>query len=1115
MKKISLFISIVLSLGILFTVISCNSGLNEASEVPEQYNSVETGTATFNIVLPDYYAMAKKSDNANRAIAPQSSKIRLSYKKNSNWIEHDTINLSEAEKTPIENAPQDFAGSVYKCIFENIPSGIYKAGNMKIELLDANDIVLSSGTNEEIVSIMMGEVTQAAFYTIPTSASAVSGSLEAGEMKFLRKQFDSEYMEILEINVSEGNTFPYLVLFNEKGMFEKIISISADNKTLDCSEYIDSTLYLGFWSPTATTYSTSFTISIPESALTNFETAFDNILENSEWTVTNASAITANNGVYTFDGKKQTGGFKRTIIISEPKLITFKTKTNLYEQYDGSLQFIVDGTVLGSFTGIDGDWENSIFELEPGRHIIEWKRVDNSSSYTSGITQQVSVKDFEVKSVSTTTTDLDTAFENILENSDWLVTGSGAITVENGVYTFDGKKQTGGFKRTVILSEAKTISFKVRTLLNETYDGYLDFLIDNTVMESFTGTDGNWQNAIFDIDAGQHTIEWKRRDESSSYTSGITQQVSVKDFAFGNTMQPLETINQTFEETIDSNMWIGKGTFADVIDEDPVFAAWAQYGDALVDTHQKVFKLGTYENSKLADSSLTIKKISVTQESALSFDYKCDLYNSCNFQVFIDNETTPAFNTTGIGQMWQKGSVILSEGIHSVTFSTKASVYSQTLTNSVYLDNITLAPNTIASVDIYPKGVQETYVGGDTIKFTAKALRSDGSVIDGKTVTWSSTSGTISSTGVFTPGSSSDTVTVTATIDEMTASNDTVIVHGTDYLTDPVTINGKTFTGTITNGSGSRSNTTNITWANPTPNYSSFTTDGFFVLKGTANNTYGYVKVTKGDYETYYILPPGNFEQRIWLRFGDGTYTVFVTEMEITYNSNYDGYEGDLSDLGGFYTSGESTTTFTVTNNSGLSPTYTAGECALLMPSYICQSDSFIVSNSFNAIMAELPESATLGQKLQALHDWEIHRNHYDNVSFNNTSKRKKQDAVSVVKYEMAVCEGYANLYAALARHLGVQTAYQSSRSMNHGWVECYYEGQWLLVDATWDDPVADNSNSYTEKNPTSENYKYFLIGRSGVSNDHYGNSTEYGRSVIAEPALTIPHMKNMPDGWY
>ncbi len=980
MKKTSIFISIILCFSLLITVTSCNSGLADSLEITETQETTGAGSATLKIVMPDYYAMASLAKNQARTIAPQTAKIRLSYKKSSNWINHEIINLSDATKTAIPNTPEGFAGSAYTCTFQSIPSGNYSAGNMKIELLDADGVTISAGTNDEAVKITMGKTAQAAFYTIPVSVNAYTGSLQAGEMKFLKKDFNSEYGEKLTITVPAGSSYPDLVIFDAKGTFEKYISVSSTNNTIDCSEYQDSTKYLGFWSAAATSYNTSFTVIIPP---TDLETVFDSILSSTEWTKTNSSAITESNGVYTFDGKKQTGGFKRTIILSEPKTISFKVKTVLYQQYDGSL----------------------------------------------------------------------------------------------------------------------------------------DFLIDNTVMASFTGTNGSWENAIFDIDAGEHTIEWKRNDTSTSSTNNITPEASVKDFAFGQALQPLEEINQTFETAVDSNMWIGKGTFANVINADPLFAAWAQYGDALVDTHQKVFKLGTYENNTHADSSLTIKKIRVTQESALSFDYKCDLYNddtyNCCIQVFIDNDTTPVLEMNGSKQTWQKGSVILSAGTHSVTFSTKSTVYSPNLTNSVYLDNITLAPNTVASVDIYPKGVQETYVGGDTIKFTAKALRSDGSIIDGKAVTWTASAGTISSSGVFTPGSSSSTVTVTATIEGKTASNNTVTVHGTNYLTDSVTINGKTFTGTITNGSGSRSNTTNITWANPTPNYKSFTTDGFFVLKGTANNTYGYVKVTKGDYQTSYYLPQGDFEQRIWLRFGDGQYTVFVTEIELTYASSYDGYEGDLLGMNSYYTSGPSTTTFTVTNNSGLSPTYSAGECALLMPSYLCQSDDFIVSNAFNAIMAELPESATLGQKLQAIHDWEIHRNHYDNVSFNDDNKRKKQDAVSVIKYEMAVCEGYANLFAALARHLGVQTAYQSSTSMGHGWVECYYNSSWFLLDATWDDPVSDNTNNNTEKNPTSENYKYFLIETSGVNGDHSGNSTEYGRSIIAKPVSQIPHMKNYPNGWY
>ena len=68
-------------------------------------------------------------------------------------------------------------------------------------------------------------------------------------------------------------------------------------------------------------------------------------------------------------------------------------------------------------------------------------------------------------------------------------------------------------------------------------------------------------------------------------------------------------------------------------------------------------------------------------------------------------------------------------------------------------------------------------------------------------------------------------------------------------------------------------------------------------------------------------------------------------------------------------------------------------------------------------------------------------------------------------------------------------------------------------MDVTWDDPSNSSDESNVEKNPTAENYKYFLINLKGVNGDHYDDTTNYGRSVLS--AVQIPHVKDMPDGWY
>ncbi len=596
--------------------------------------------------------------------------------------------------------------------------------------------------------------------------------------------------------------------------------------------------------------------------------------------------------------------------------------------------------------------------------------------------------------------------------------------------------------------------------------------------------------------------------------------------------------NKSITENPDWN--INYYGYAELIDEDPVFAQFPQYGDALIDTHGKVYKIATHKidlNDKgeevlfYCNSYMTIDGINVSEESALSFDYKCDLLNYTGpegsyinyFMVFVDGSQNLVFKKTGNYQMWQNQSIILTPGTHSVDFV----VYTETtysgngITNAVYIDNITLSSNVVDTVEIYPKGLQETYVNGDKIQFSAKALRSDGSIISGKDITWTTTGGNIDDNGLFTPGSTSGTFTITATIDGKTASNETVKVHGSNYLTEPVTINGHTFTGKINPIDYTyRTNTNKITFMDPTPKYSNFTTDGFFVLKGTAKNTCAFVRVVKLDdddstdkefgwdykYNNYYIIKPGDFEQRIWLRFGDGDYEILVYEATVNFYKDYDGYEGAFNDANwpgpdepGSYT------WFHVRNQTTFN--HSADDCTYLLPSYYIQCDDFLITNAFNSVMAELPANATLGQKLRAFYDWEAKRSHYDSVSFTDksTDKRKRQDAVHVLKYGMCVCEGYADLYTAFARLLGVKSAYQSSANLCHAWTELSYKDEWKMVDITWDDPSANMS---TDKNPTAENYWYFLIDPADASHakrDSEGNTikpyqydrvTDYSRSA-------------------
>jgi transglutaminase-like putative cysteine protease len=100
--------------------------------------------------------------------------------------------------------------------------------------------------------------------------------------------------------------------------------------------------------------------------------------------------------------------------------------------------------------------------------------------------------------------------------------------------------------------------------------------------------------------------------------------------------------------------------------------------------------------------------------------------------------------------------------------------------------------------------------------------------------------------------------------------------------------------------------------------------------------------------------------------------------------------------------------------------------------------------------------------RTKALHDWVVSRLHYDHDSL--TGPRKAQDAESVFRNRMAVCEGYARLLVELGKFAGIPIEYVVGEvrqddgrqaPMGHAWNAAQMKGQWYFLDATWDDPVA------------------------------------------------------------
>jgi transglutaminase-like putative cysteine protease len=191
-----------------------------------------------------------------------------------------------------------------------------------------------------------------------------------------------------------------------------------------------------------------------------------------------------------------------------------------------------------------------------------------------------------------------------------------------------------------------------------------------------------------------------------------------------------------------------------------------------------------------------------------------------------------------------------------------------------------------------------------------------------------------------------------------------------------------------------------------------------------------------------------------------------------------------------------------------------------LYPSYVVQSDDFRITNLASELTFGLTDTA---DKVKAIHDYLVSNTVYDAYSLDD-STRKKQDAITVLgkryyidpQYDdghyLAVCEGYANVSAALLRAAGIETKYVSSDAMSHGWNNVYVNG-WKFYDATWDDPVS-GASFIGDLGPSYIRYKYFLLNdMGGVDNDHYDYETDIGRAAAGE--VKPPFQKGIPDGWY
>lgn len=163
-----------------------------------------------------------------------------------------------------------------------------------------------------------------------------------------------------------------------------------------------------------------------------------------------------------------------------------------------------------------------------------------------------------------------------------------------------------------------------------------------------------------------------------------------------------------------------------------------------------------------------------------------------------------------------------------------------------------------------------------------------------------------------------------------------------------------------------------------------------------------------------------------------------------------------------------------------------------LVPGEYIESDSKEIITLANKI-TELCSSDM--EKTKAIHDWVASNVAYDTEAY-YSGNLHNYGAIETMNEKKAVCNGYANLTAALNRAVGIKAKYVSGTAKNnmnnnsdkgipHGWNETFVDNKWIIQDVTWDAGFTDKR---THKFTFELSDKYFNPSPNKFLLDHTKN---------------------------
>jgi hypothetical protein len=232
----------------------------------------------------------------------------------------------------------------------------------------------------------------------------------------------------------------------------------------------------------------------------------------------------------------------------------------------------------------------------------------------------------------------------------------------------------------------------------------------------------------------------------------------------------------------------------------------------------------------------------------------------------------------------------------------------------------------------------------------------------------------------------------------------------------------------------------------------------FYFLKDTGpDSKWVMLNIVKEDHKEQILLPVINehVSMKLYLRYGTGIYDISVAE------SKFEGkYEGS------YYVGKD----IKVENTDDR-------DLSFLLPSEYVQSDNVQIIALAQLITKDAVDDV---DAIRKIHKYIATNIKYDYDSYYDGSYASKPfDAISTLKNLKAVCAGYSDLYATLARAAGIRAKViygigniTKNTTGSHAWNEVFVNNEWKSVDVTWD-------------STTGRMFKYFDITEEVFDQDH------------------------------